>query len=259
MNMPKLPHCERMRDLLRRKGVTEAKLRTQRPRQGPVRCRQTGAGHQPQRPDGCQGGDRPRGTGRARAGISRGMPPCSKKEDSSDGPPRRERVVPWRKHPGTESRVKSERVKAAMVILRQQGRHTGGKPPWGYKVVGPRSNPEKGTKGNRRLAPDWEERALMLKIVRLRDLAAHCLLGDDRCSDAADAARSSPGGLRQPRTFPPGVVLEKLSAGPRGLLDRAGEEGRDKLDRRPDRQETGGCPTLAPRSHVGPRAAQAST
>ena len=51
------------------------------------------------------------------------------------------------------NRVKSERVKAAMVILRQQGRHTGGKPPWGYKVVGPRSNPEKGTKGNRRLAP----------------------------------------------------------------------------------------------------------
>jgi len=26
MNLPKLPHCERMRDLLRRKGVTEAKL-----------------------------------------------------------------------------------------------------------------------------------------------------------------------------------------------------------------------------------------
>ena len=57
-----------------------------------------------------------------------------------------------------------------MVILRQQGKHTGGKPPWGYKVVGPRSNPQKGVKGNRRLAPDWEERALMLEIVRLRDL-----------------------------------------------------------------------------------------
>jgi site-specific DNA recombinase len=69
-----------------------------------------------------------------------------------------------------ESRVKSERVKAAMVILRQQGKHTGGKPPWGYKVVGPKSNPAKGVKGNRRLAPDWEERALMLEIVRLRDV-----------------------------------------------------------------------------------------
>jgi len=57
-----------------------------------------------------------------------------------------------------------------MVVLRQQGKHTGGKPPWGYKVVGPRSNPEKGVKGNRRLEPDWEERALMLEIVRLRDL-----------------------------------------------------------------------------------------
>ena len=69
-----------------------------------------------------------------------------------------------------ESRVKSERVKAALVILRQQGKHTGGKPPWGYRVVGPRSNPEKGVKGNRRLEPDWEERALMLEIVRLRDV-----------------------------------------------------------------------------------------
>jgi len=69
-----------------------------------------------------------------------------------------------------ESRVKSERVKAAMVILRQQGKHTGGKPPWGYKVVGPRRNRESGTPGNRRLIPDWEERALMLEIVRLRDL-----------------------------------------------------------------------------------------
>ena len=44
------------------------------------------------------------------------------------------------------------------------------KPPWGYKVVGPRSNPAKGVKGNRRLDPDWEEQALMLEIVRLRDL-----------------------------------------------------------------------------------------
>jgi hypothetical protein len=69
-----------------------------------------------------------------------------------------------------QSRVKSERVKAAMVILRQQRKHTGGKPPWGYKVVGPRSNRAKGVKGNRRLEPDWEERALMLEIVRLRDL-----------------------------------------------------------------------------------------
>ena len=56
------------------------------------------------------------------------------------------------------------------IILRQQGKHTGGKPPWGYRVVGPRSNPVKGVKGNRRLEPDWEERALMLEIVRLRDL-----------------------------------------------------------------------------------------
>jgi hypothetical protein len=71
---------------------------------------------------------------------------------------------------------------------------------------------------------------------------AHCLLGDDRCSDAADAARRSPGGPRQPRPFPPGVVLGKLSAGPRGLLDRAGEEGGDKLDRRPSGEEPGGCP-----------------
>ena len=45
------------------------------------------------------------------------------------------------------------------IVLRQQGKHTGGKPPWGYKVVGPRSNPAKGVKGNRRLEPDWEERA----------------------------------------------------------------------------------------------------
>jgi len=66
-----------------------------------------------------------------------------------------------------ESRVKSERVKAAMVILRQQGRHTGGKPPWGYKVVGPRRNRESGTPGNRRLIPDWEERALMLEVARV--------------------------------------------------------------------------------------------
>ena len=142
-----------------------------------------------------------------------------------------------------ESRVKSERVKAAMVILRQQGRHTGGKPPWGYKVVGPRSNPEKGIKGNRRLEPDWEERALMLEIVRLRDLERIVCWETIPARMRQMQARSSPGGPRQPRTFPPGVVLGKLPAGPRGLLDRAGEEGRDKLDRRSAPQETGGCPT----------------
>jgi len=69
-----------------------------------------------------------------------------------------------------ESRVKSERVKAAMVILRQQGKHTGGKAPWGYKVVGRKRDRDKGIPGDRRLQPDWEERALMLEIVRLRDL-----------------------------------------------------------------------------------------
>jgi len=69
-----------------------------------------------------------------------------------------------------ESRVKSERVKAALAILRQQGKHTGGKPPWGYKVVGRKRDRDKGTPGDRRLTADWEERALMLEIVRLRDV-----------------------------------------------------------------------------------------
>ena len=67
-----------------------------------------------------------------------------------------------------ESRVKSERVKAALAILRQQGKHTGGKPPWGYKVVGRKRDREKGIPGDRRLQPDWEERRWMLEVARLR-------------------------------------------------------------------------------------------
>jgi hypothetical protein len=37
-------------------------------------------------------------------------------------------------------------------------------------VVGRKRDRDKGIPGDRRLQPDWEERALMLEIVRLRDL-----------------------------------------------------------------------------------------
>jgi len=128
------------------------------------------------------------------------------------------------------------------IILRQQGKHTGGKPPWGYKVVGPRSNPAKGVKGNRRLEPDWEERALMLEIVRLGDLERiPCweTISARMRQMQRDARRA---GIDNPRSLPPGVVLGKLPASLRGLLDRAGREGRYELDRRSDDQEPGGCP-----------------
>ena len=67
-----------------------------------------------------------------------------------------------------ESRVKGERVKAAQAILRQQGKHTGGMPPWGYKVEGRRRDRDNGIPGDRRLVPDWDERRWMLEVARLR-------------------------------------------------------------------------------------------
>jgi putative DNA-invertase from lambdoid prophage Rac len=56
------------------------------------------------------------------------------------------------------SRIASERIKAAQAILRQQGRPTGGRRPFGYRVVG--------ENGQRLLQPDWTERAILLEIVR---------------------------------------------------------------------------------------------
>ena len=56
------------------------------------------------------------------------------------------------------SRIASERIKAAQAILRQQGRPVGGKRPFGFRLVG--------EKGKRRLEPDWEERAILVQIVR---------------------------------------------------------------------------------------------
>jgi len=56
------------------------------------------------------------------------------------------------------SRITSERIKAAQAILRQQRRPRGGKRPFGWRVVG--------QKGHRRLAPDREERAILVRIIR---------------------------------------------------------------------------------------------
>jgi putative DNA-invertase from lambdoid prophage Rac len=56
------------------------------------------------------------------------------------------------------SRIASERIKAAQAILRQQGRPTGGRRPFGYRVIG--------EDGQRLLQPDWTERAILLQIIR---------------------------------------------------------------------------------------------
>ena len=56
------------------------------------------------------------------------------------------------------SRITSERIKAAQAILRQQSRPVGGKRPFGYRVAG--------EKGQRRLAPDREERAVLVRIIK---------------------------------------------------------------------------------------------
>jgi len=56
------------------------------------------------------------------------------------------------------SRITSERIKAAQAILRQQRRPVGGKRQFGYRVVG--------QKGQRRLAPDREERAILVRIIK---------------------------------------------------------------------------------------------
>jgi DNA invertase Pin-like site-specific DNA recombinase len=55
------------------------------------------------------------------------------------------------------SRITSERIKACQAILRQRGRATGGKRPFGYRVVG--------EKGHRRLDFDWDERAVLVQII----------------------------------------------------------------------------------------------
>jgi hypothetical protein len=60
------------------------------------------------------------------------------------------------------SRITSERNQAVVAILRQQGRPVSGTPPWGFQIVGPQ--------GARRLEPDWEARAMMQRIVRMRYL-----------------------------------------------------------------------------------------
>ena len=64
MNEPKLPHCERMRDLLRRRGMTEAKRAHNAHVKAQFDAAQRGRSS-PQRPDGREGGNRPRGTGHA--------------------------------------------------------------------------------------------------------------------------------------------------------------------------------------------------
>jgi DNA invertase Pin-like site-specific DNA recombinase len=56
------------------------------------------------------------------------------------------------------SRIASERIKAAQAILRQQGRPTGGRRPFGYRVVV--------QDGQGLLQPDWTERAILLEIIR---------------------------------------------------------------------------------------------
>jgi hypothetical protein len=60
------------------------------------------------------------------------------------------------------SRITSERNQAVVAILRQQGRPVSGTPPWGFQIVGPQ--------GARRLEPDWQSRAMMKRIVRMRHL-----------------------------------------------------------------------------------------
>jgi hypothetical protein len=56
------------------------------------------------------------------------------------------------------SRITSERIKACQAILRQHGRPTGGKRPFGFRVVG--------EKGERRLDFDWDERAILIQIIQ---------------------------------------------------------------------------------------------
>ena len=56
------------------------------------------------------------------------------------------------------SRIASERIKATQAILRQQGRPTGGRRPFGYRVVV--------EDDQRLLPPDWTERAILLEIIR---------------------------------------------------------------------------------------------
>jgi DNA invertase Pin-like site-specific DNA recombinase len=76
------------------------------------------------------------------------------------------------------SRITSERIKAAQAILRQQRRPRGGKRLFGYRVVG--------QKGNRRLAPDREERAILVRIIRAVEIEG--IVAWDKLSTLAQKA-----------------------------------------------------------------------
>lgn len=60
-----------------------------------------------------------------------------------------------------ESGIRSERAKATHKIRRMRGLPEGGIPPQGFRVVG--------SPGKKRLTPDYEMRALMQEVVRLKD------------------------------------------------------------------------------------------
>jgi DNA invertase Pin-like site-specific DNA recombinase len=68
--------------------------------------------------------------------------------------------------------ITSERIKTCQAILRQQGRATGGKWRFGYRVIG--------EKGHRSLDFDREERAILVQIIQGCGGQRHCGLGQGR-------------------------------------------------------------------------------
>ncbi len=81
-----------------------------------------------------------------------------------------------------ESDIKSERTKAALAIRKAQGRPIGGpgNKRTGYKLAG-------GKNGGRHYVPDWEQRAILMRITELHEkdrLGFHAiarLLEEERC------------------------------------------------------------------------------
>ena len=93
------------------------------------------------------------------------------------------------------SRVTSERIKAAQVILRQNGRPLGGEKVFGYQSVGP--------KRQRRLEPDWEERAVLCVIARAREIEGQwdwhriAALAEEAAERVYTASRAKAAGRRK--------------------------------------------------------------
>jgi DNA invertase Pin-like site-specific DNA recombinase len=117
------------------------------------------------------------------------------------------------------SRITSARIKAAQAILRQQRRPMGGKRQFGHRVAG--------QKGHRRLVPDWEERALLVRIVKAAEIEG--VVAWDKLSALAQKAGAevyagNPDAVR--RTWSESTVRRALD----GFWRLAHTEGTDWID-----------------------------